>query len=142
MYQRILLPIEDTEVSRRAVQCAVNLAKACHARLLALHVVLPDRAEAFIPGREWAARRQEDASSTERCIDYAKAEAAKAEVPCDSCIMCAGEPWDAISQAARDKQCDLIVMGSHGRRGLARLLLGSETHTVLAHTQVPVLVCP
>ena len=51
------------------------------------------------------------------------------------------QPWQAIIQAARSKKCDAIVMASHGRRGLAGVLLGSETVKVLTHSKVPVLVC-
>ena len=50
------------------------------------------------------------------------------------------QPWEAIIDHAKKKDCDLIVMASHGRRGLASLLLGSETHDVLTHTKLPVLV--
>ncbi len=50
------------------------------------------------------------------------------------------QPWNAIIKTARNKKCDLIVMASHGRRGLAGLLLGSETTKVLTHSKVPVLV--
>ena len=53
----------------------------------------------------------------------------------------ADQPWKAIIGAARSKKCDLIVMASHGRRGLSGLLLGSETAKVLTHSKVPVLVC-
>ena len=49
-------------------------------------------------------------------------------------------PWEAIVQTAKDKQCDLIVMASHGRRGVSAVVLGSETQKVLTHSTVPVLV--
>ena len=52
-----------------------------------------------------------------------------------------GEPWSAIVKTARSRKCDLIVMASHGRRGLSGFLLGSETTKVLTHSKVPVLVC-
>jgi len=51
------------------------------------------------------------------------------------------EPYEAIIQTARDRGCDLIMMASHGRRGVRALLLVSETHKVLTHTKLPVLVC-
>lgn len=140
MFQRILLPVEDSDVSRRAATIALGLAKDCHARLLALHVVLPERAESFVPGH-----RTEDPArdnTAEYCIDQIKTRASEAGVPCDGCIMHGGEAWDAIHEAAREKHCDLIVMGSHGRRGLTRFLLGSETQAVLTHSDIPVLVCP
>jgi len=52
-----------------------------------------------------------------------------------------GEPWRVILRVARTRKCDLIVMASHGRRGIAGLLLGSETTKVLTHSKIPVLVC-
>ena len=60
---------------------------------------------------------------------------------CDTVFVTAEEPWDAIVKTAHSKKCDLIVMASHGRRGLAGVLLGSETTKVLTHSKTPVLVC-
>jgi nucleotide-binding universal stress UspA family protein len=70
-------------------------------------------------------------------------EAAARAAGVDSAVtmLSAGQPWQGILQAAKAKKCDLIVMASHGRRGLAGLLLGSETTKVLTHSKIPVLVC-
>ena len=56
-------------------------------------------------------------------------------------ILTADNPWEGVIRAAKAKKCDLIVMASHGRHGLAGLLLGSETAKVLTHSKIPVLVC-
>ena len=63
------------------------------------------------------------------------------KVRCETLFVTNDQPWNAIVRTARSKKCDLIVMASHGRRGLAGLLLGSETTKVLTHSKTPVLVC-
>ena len=65
---------------------------------------------------------------------------ASAGVPCQAHTVEALHPWEAIIDHARRTECDLLVMASHGRRGVSALLLGSETQKVLTHTKVPVLV--
>jgi len=62
-------------------------------------------------------------------------------VPCEVFHTVSDSPYEAIVDAAKKKKCDLIVMASHGRRGLSALVLGSETHKVLIHSKIPVLVC-
>jgi hypothetical protein len=70
------------------------------------------------------------------------ADAAKAaDVACEIVQIEHGQPYQAIITAAKDKDCDVIVMASHGRSGISALLLGSVTHKVLTHTKIPVLVC-
>jgi len=66
--------------------------------------------------------------------------AAEAGVPCQALSVVSGSPWDAIIRTARERGCDAIVMGSHGRKGVSGLLLGSETTKVLTHCDIPVLV--
>jgi len=61
-------------------------------------------------------------------------------VTCDSAAIRHQQPWKAIIEAAGERQCDLIFMASHGRRGLSAVVLGSETHKVLTHSKIPVLV--
>jgi nucleotide-binding universal stress UspA family protein len=70
-----------------------------------------------------------------------KVEAEIESVPFDTEIVTDTDPWQGIVNAARSKKCDLIVMASHGRRGVAGFLLGSETTKVLTHSKAPVLVC-
>ena len=73
-------------------------------------------------------------------LEKAEALAQEAGVACETRQTIAEEAWKAITETAVDAGCDLIVMGSHGRTGLAKLVLGSETQKVLAHSNIPILV--
>ena len=77
----------------------------------------------------------------ERYLAPVKAAAAAARVPCRGLCVQGAFPYLEILKAGRANRCDLIVMASHGRRGIARLILGSVTNMVLAHSTIPVLVC-
>jgi nucleotide-binding universal stress UspA family protein len=70
-----------------------------------------------------------------------KSAAAAHKVRCETAFVSDDQPWEAIVKTAKGRKCDLIVMASHGRRGIEGLLLGSETHKVLTHSKTPVLVC-
>ncbi|UPG88230.1 universal stress protein [Luteibacter aegosomaticola] len=143
MFQHILIATDGSDVSDRAAKQAIDLASRLGARVLALHVVpaLPAYAyfaqgiEGAIPTPDEASR--EDAECLERVQRLAKAHG----VPCELRSVVDGRPYCEIVAIAEREGCDLIVMGSHGRQGLDRLLLGSETHKVLLSTRVPVLVC-
>ena len=74
-------------------------------------------------------------------LEKIEASAKEAGIACDSAILDAAAPWKGIVDAARTRHCDLVVMASHGRKGLEGLVLGSETHKVLTHSKTPVLVC-
>ena len=76
-----------------------------------------------------------------RYLGVVKKAAVAARVPCKTLYVMAEFPYIEIIKAAKRNRCDLIVMGSHGRRGISRLLLGSEASKVLAHSTIPVLVC-
>ena len=76
-----------------------------------------------------------------RVLKTVVSEAAKAGVPCSTSFSTDDYPYVKIVEAAARNGCDLILMATHGRRGISRLLLGSETSKVLAHSKVPVLVC-
>jgi nucleotide-binding universal stress UspA family protein len=81
------------------------------------------------------------AKAAKKALDTLGAEARRGGVACASAAPLADQPWEGILKTARGKRCDLIVMASHGRRGIAGLLLGSETTKVLTHSKIPVLVC-
>jgi nucleotide-binding universal stress UspA family protein len=81
------------------------------------------------------------AKAAKKALAEVSVEARLASVDCASVSPTADQPWEGILKAARARRCDLIVMASHGRRGLAGLLLGSETTKVLTHSKTPVLVC-
>ena len=76
-----------------------------------------------------------------RYLSLIEVEAEMEKVPCEIFHSASDSPYTAIINAAAQKKCDLIVMASHGRRGLSALVLGSETHKVLTHSKIPVLVC-
>lgn len=143
MFTHILLPTDGSEASSRAVELGIELAQTCHARVYALHVVLPFNTLTYIaemlPESE-ASYTEEALRSAERYLEEVRDKARQAGVPCDSDYVFDKHPCEAILQAAQDQGCDLIVMGSHGWRGFTRLLLGSETQKVLIRGRIPVLV--
>ena len=142
-YRNILLPVDGSAPSRRATRQAVLLARRLKATIIAVHVITPFEAYAYgealpvvitLPDFEKHARK-----SAERIL--AAASKAAGRVPCHCHTVWGMSAADAVVQAARQHRCDLIVMATHGRRGLERLLLGSVTQTVLAKSPVPVVVC-
>ena len=147
MFRQILVPIDGSARSLKAARLAAKLAKAHKARITAIHVVPP-----FVPAMGdglmvypelYSAREYRKVVEKQAAKMLAKAERAvkSAGVSCAKVVATSNEPWRAIIRTARAKRCDLIVMASHGRRGLAGFLLGSETTKVLTHTRTPVLVC-
>jgi len=148
MYKSILVPTDGSGLSARAVDQAVDLAKTMGATVTVLHVVPEFQMfldEGYVVPTTTSRslvtqfKQQTDARSKE-ILDAASAEAAAAGVKCEAISVTSSSPYDAIiKQAARFKS-DLIVMASHGRKGLGGLLLGSETTKVLVHSKVPVLV--
>jgi nucleotide-binding universal stress UspA family protein len=146
MYKHILVPTDGSKLSVKAAKQAIALAKALGARITAFHVV-PDVTSTYYgeghilrvpPAAEQAELAQREAS---RCLSAIEVEAEVEKVPCDAFHTISDSPFEAIIDAAKKKKCDLIVMASHGRRGLSALVLGSETHKVLVHSKIPVLVC-
>ena len=148
MFKRILFPTDGSKLSARAATVAAKLAKAHRAKLVALHVTAPYSpppatlegfvlADYFSPAEYRKAVR--DAST--KVLARAQATAKTAGVACETVSVESPAAWSAICEAASARKCDLIVMASHGRRGLQGLLLGSETHKVLTHSKIPVLVC-
>lgn len=145
MYKHILVPTDGSTLSLKAARTAVRLAGPLKARITALHVIAPFRppmnGEAVAFGVDRLA-----AMYTKNAKDHAKkalskVAAAAGDVKCAQSSVVHDQPWRAIIEAASANKCDLVVMASHGRRGLAGLLLGSETQKVLTHSKVPVLVC-
>lgn len=147
MVKHILVPTDGTKLSTRAVRMACSLAKTCGARITGVYVIPPYQPPLYAEGMITVAdigpqrHRQVMAKAAKRALDAVGAEARRAGVACASAAPLASQPWEGILKAARAKRCDLIVMASHGRRGLAGLLLGSETAKVLTHSKIPVLVC-
>jgi nucleotide-binding universal stress UspA family protein len=144
LFQRILLPIDGSELSLRAFKAGLELAKTFGAKVLILHVVPPFNAIAYMTEFLAAAElrySQHAVLSASRYLDSAKALATEAQVPCECHYVFGERPYEAILDAVDEHHCDLIVMATHGWHGLNRLVLGGETQKVLARSYVPVLVC-
>jgi nucleotide-binding universal stress UspA family protein len=144
MYKHILVPTDGSPLSLKAARAAARLAKPLKARITAFYVIEPFTPPMSAEGM--AFRMQQDIREYEqgarRSADRALAKAATAAGgKCDTAAVVHENPWEAIIKAADSKKCDLIVMASHGRRGISALLLGSETQKVLTHSKTPVLVC-
>lgn len=144
MFKNILIPTDGSEQSQRAVHMGIDLAKLHGARVTGIHVI-PDYhlliayEGAFDPVTE--ERIEEEAKTrAETYLGHIRSACAEAGVACSTVCETSDHPYDAILRACEAHGCDLILMTSHGRKGLAAVLLGSETRKVLTHTKVPVLV--
>ena len=135
MYNRIIAATDGSRYSKAAVDEAIKIAKASKGNLTIVSVVdVTEEFETEAPELTERFERQFKAM-VERITKQAKAKGVKAEG-----IVKIGEPYNVIISAAKAKKADLIVMGSHGRRGLSRLLMGSVTERVIGHAKCPVLV--
>lgn len=144
MFKRILLPTDGSELSLKAIHLGVDLAKSCGASVFALHVVPPVQTIAYIAEMMASLEfnyAKEASRYAERYLDQVREIAEKAGVPFDRRLVFGEQPYQAIVQAAKEQQCNLIVMAAHSWEGLARILMGSETHKVILKAEVPVLVC-
>ena len=142
MYQRILVPTDGSDITAKAVQTAIGLARKLNGQLYVISVKEPFPYSAISEMQPTPPQEFFDAQervATMRVKDVVDA-AVAAGVPCEAYTLEALHPWEAILEHAKEKGCDLIVMASHGRRGMSALLLGSETQKVLTHSTLPVLV--
>ena len=144
MFKNILIPTDGSEQSQRAVRAGVELAKLHGARITGVHVI-PDYhlliayEGAFDPVTE--ERIEEEAKArADTYLGFIRTACADAGVQCATVCETSDHHYDAILRIAESNTCDLILMTSHGRKGLAAVLLGSETRKVLTHAKVPVLV--
>jgi nucleotide-binding universal stress UspA family protein len=143
MYKHILLPVDGSDLSLRAADAGIALARQLGARVHALHVVVPLVAVPFLNEVIATSDAEYTGGAEEAGARYLAAVRERAEaagVPCRCSLETDPRPHHAIAAVARREGCDLIVMGSHGWRGLNRLLLGSETQRVVLEAEVPVLV--
>jgi len=142
MYKRILVPTDGSEITGKAVTTAVGMAKLCTAELFTIAVKDPFPYSAIsemqpVPPQEFYDAQERIASERVKAVAAA---AQAAGVGCQAHTVEGLHAWEAILDHAKTQGCDLIVMASHGRRGVSALLLGSETQKVLTHSSVPVLV--
>jgi nucleotide-binding universal stress UspA family protein len=142
MYKRILVPTDGSEITGKAVQTAISLAKLTGAELYTIGVKEPFPYSAIsemqpVPPQEFFDAQERIAGAH---VKAAVEKATAAGLTCHAHTVEALHPWEAIIDHASQQGCDLIVMASHGRRGVSALLLGSETQKVLTHSSTPVLV--
>ena len=136
MYNHILIPTDGSELAGKAVQHGAALAKQIGAKVTMLTVLPP---EMITSDREMAEIRK--ASMQKHTAEILGAVAMQtAGIACETIQVEHEQPYQAIINTADSKGCDLIVMASHGRRGISAIVLGSETVKVLTHCKIPVLV--
>jgi nucleotide-binding universal stress UspA family protein len=145
MFQNILVPTDGSDFSNKAVSTAARLAHSLDAKLLVLHVRSPIDSPHHVEGGALTQLGgkivMQEIEDEERKLLEAALEIAAADGTAAKTAFVAGySTYDAIIRIAREQNCDLIVMASHGRRGLSGFLIGSETQKVLTHTAIPVLV--
>jgi nucleotide-binding universal stress UspA family protein len=143
MYANMLIPTDGSELAEKAVQHGIALAKRLGAKVTALTVLPPfhtlttDTRMIEDTPAQYKARMQQHAEKTLGAVAQA---ATAAGVVCETVHAEHEHPYRAIIDTAESKGCNLIVMASHGRRGIAAIVLGSETVKVLTHSKIPVLV--
>jgi nucleotide-binding universal stress UspA family protein len=143
MFKHILLPTDGSSLSEAAMRQGIQLAKAIGARVTGLHVILPFHVFAIQTEMVEDTREQYERESKARAEQFLGAirkAAQEAGVKCDTFSASSPHPYEMIIEAAEKKGCDLVVMASHGRSGIERLVLGSVTQSVLTHSKIPVLV--
>jgi nucleotide-binding universal stress UspA family protein len=143
MYRNILIPTDGSDLADKAVKSGIAFSKEVNAKITVLTVAAPFHTFTFdtqsVEGtpEEYRKRMHERTAKTlEKAANAAQAEG----VACETVEMEHEHPYEAIIQAAKSRGCDLIMMATHGRRGFAGLVRGSETAKVLTHSDIPVLV--
>lgn len=143
MFTHILIPVDDDPGSRRAIEVGVALAKKIEARVTGFHAMTEFNHAGIVeellepPPEELQVLAQTHA---DKLFAPLRREAELSGVRFDTVVKRDDRPYEAIVATAQRIRCDLIVMASHGRRGIAKLVLGSQTQQVLNHTGISVLV--
>jgi len=138
LHNKILVAVDGSEYSEAALREAINISKACNSKLYAVHVVYRNvEYMAFGPGLEQ--RMEQEAA---KLLEGVKAKATKENVHCETIVRFDDQPYRAIVDEAKARKINLIVMGTHGRTGLEKMLLGSVAQKVIGHAPCSVLVVP
>ena len=145
MYRHLLGAADGSELSNLAVEHAIDLARALRAKLSLLHVAGQYPPPMLVDGTVFPTLPQDEhdataVKQTQAILEPLVARAVEAGVECIALHESDSAAWHAIIGTAERLHCDLIIMGSHGRGGLAALIMGSQTQKVLHHTNLPVLV--
>lgn len=144
MYKHILIATDGSDLAQRAVEQGLGLAKLAQAKVTVVTVTEPWTAA--VSG-EWAVAfpveeyEKASAANAAKVLEGVQKTAASLGVTCDGVHVQDQYPAEGIVEEAKARDCDLIVMSSHGRRGIAKFVLGSQATRVLAHTSVPLLIC-
>ncbi len=143
MFKKILVPTDGSALSEVAAKAALEFAASQGASVVGLAVaeaypfMLMPEAGAMV---DLSTYEELQDKSAQQAMERLRAMATSAGVSCEALSTRGVHPYEEIINTAKAKGCDLIWMGSHGRKGLDKLLLGSETQRVLSHTTVPVMV--
>jgi nucleotide-binding universal stress UspA family protein len=143
MYKHLLIATDGSEFAAKGVRHGLELAKALGSQATVMTATEPWEAVVVgevavaIPPSEY---EKSAAANAAKILDGAKAVASQIGVPCNTLHISERRPAEGIIEAAQQTGCDLIVMASHGRRGLSRLVLGSQANEVVTHSSVPVLI--
>ncbi len=145
MYQRILVATDGTALSKKAVRSGIDLAASLGAAIIAVHVS-PRYPISYFEGgiglspADISRTEKQWADQGQKMVDAVRSQAESRGVKAKTAVIVSSLVAESLLAAARKHKCDLIVMASHGRKGIKRVLLGSETQHVLSHGHVPVLV--
>ncbi len=143
MFKKILVPTDGSPISENSAKAAIEFAAATNASIVALSVsqlypyMLMPEAGAMLDLSSYEEAQDQSAQANS---DKLKTLAENAKVGCVAIVKRGIHPYEEIIATAKETQCDAIWIASHGRRGLDKLLLGSETQRVLAHSTLPVVV--
>jgi nucleotide-binding universal stress UspA family protein len=146
MFRHILIPTDGSQLATRGIRAGVRLARALGARVSGVYVMPPspfrgyDENAVLYAGLSPGDWRKHYEKAARKALALVESEARAAKVPYTIAVVREASPSKGILRFARAKACDAIAIGSHGRGGLGRLLLGSETQRVLASSRIPVLV--
>jgi nucleotide-binding universal stress UspA family protein len=143
MFTHVLLPTDGSKLSEDAIRMGVQLAKTINAKVTGFHVMPDFHVFTYKTEMLEDTKREFGRDSKAHAVRYLSVieTAAKAAgVSCEVVSAIHDHPYEAIISVAKERGCDLIVMASHGRKGVQAVLLGSETQKVLTHSHIPVLV--
>ena len=143
MYKHVLIPTDGSELSSNAEAAGLTLAKALDARVTALTVTQPFQFIGMDPMMLVVSEpefEKAQAARAEKTLERVRTTAAAIGIPVETLRSVSSQPFEAIIATAKERGCDLVFMASHGRKGIAGLILGSETVKVLTHAKFPVLV--
>lgn len=145
MFKHILIPTDGSPVAEKAVKAGISMAKEFDARITAYYALDPMPAAYYGDGYTVDARLISDIERSARetgakCLAKIEKAAKAAGVKFNGVVAKPATPYEGIIAAAKKNKCDVIFMASHGRRGIAGLVLGSITQKVLSHSKIPVLV--